>query len=78
MVKVTRSKSVTSNLVDRSTGNAVTSRITWVKGHLGQGQRSPWSRSKAITVKVNGHMGPGQQKGHENGRWAHINVKLLH
>ncbi len=34
-----------------------------VKGHLGQGQKSHWPRSNKIWNK---------------GRWAHINVKLLH
>ncbi len=27
-------------------------------------------------VKVKGHMGQGQLKGHNIGRWAHANVKL--
>ncbi len=34
-----------------------------------------WTRS--VWVNVKGHMGQGQLQGH-NGRWAHINVKLLH
>ncbi len=37
-----------------------------VKGHIGQGHVCQGERSH----------GEGQQKGHDIGRWAHINVKL--
>ncbi len=32
--------------------------------------------SKVTKVKLKGHVGHGQSKAHEIGRWAHINVKL--
>ncbi len=33
------------------------------------------NNKKDMLVRVKGHIGQGQHKG---GRWAHINVKLLH
>ncbi len=30
-----------------------------------------------MLVKVKSHIGQGQPKGHDIGRWAHNNVKLL-
>ena len=52
--------------------------ILEVKGHMGQGQRSHGSGSKVSWVKVKGHTGQDQHKSHNIGRWAHVNVKLLH
>ena len=37
-----------------------------------------WVKVKGHTRKAKGHMVQGQHKGHDIGRWAHINVKLLH
>ncbi len=42
------------------------------------GQRSRGSRSKVTWVKVKGHLGQCQMRVPNKGRWAHINVKLLH
>ncbi len=36
------------------------------------------SRSKVTGVKIKCHVGQGEFKGIDIGRWAHINVKLLH
>ena len=72
-VKVTRSKKL-----------YVRSRLTVlhvmleIKGHMGQGQRSHGSGSQATWVRVKGHMGQDQHKGYNIGRWAQVNVKLLH
>ena len=35
-------------------------RVTLIKGHMGQGQRSRGSGSKVTWVRVKGHMGQGQ------------------
>ena len=37
-----------------------------------------FKRSKVRLVKVKGHMGQGQIRVPNKGRWAHNNVKLLH
>ncbi len=34
--------------------------------------------SKVAWFRAKGHVGQGQPKAHDFGRWAHINVKLLH
>ncbi len=59
-----------------------------VKGHMGQGQRSHGSRpnitlnidqkGEGYRIKVKGHNGHGQVMITNKGRWAHINVTLLH
>ena len=58
-------KNVISGLIYLPYGECLRSRV------MGQGQRSLGSRSKVKWVKPN-------QKGHDIGRWAHVNVKLLH
>ncbi len=49
-------------LFDHLTGN--------VQGH-GSGSKVTW-------VKIEGQVGLTRPKGHDIGRWAHVNVKLLH
>ena len=49
--------------------------------HLAGNARGQWpngSGSKVRWVKGKAHMGYAQPKGHDIGRWAHINIKLLH
>ncbi len=41
-----------------------------------QSQRSHYPRSKVTWTKLKGHMGQEKPKVYDNGRWAHINVKL--
>ena len=47
-----------------------------VKGHMGQGNAGQIQRFAHHWVKVKGHIGYAQPKGHDIGRWAHVNVKL--
>ncbi len=49
-----------------------------LRNHLVWGHQMWPSRSKVTWVKVKGHIGQGQIRVPKKGRWAHINVKLLH